>query len=97
MLEDHEWLPISAKLGDTISKIKAYRKAHSCDLKTAREAVFEDALALFYAITGETLAAGDCLYHHRLSYFGPECYGCGHLLRTPKARYCANCGLAKNS
>jgi len=33
---------------------------------------------------------------HRLSDLGPDCQDCGKPLRTPRARFCAECGW-KNS
>jgi hypothetical protein len=48
---------------------------------------------IFESITGYRLQCRSDIHHHRLSNFGEQCEGCGHLLRTPKASFCANCGL----
>ena len=31
--------------------------------------------------------------HHRLSDWGEECVKCNNLLRTPKSKFCADCGF----
>jgi ribosomal protein L32 len=39
-------------------------------------------------------SARKLMLSHRLSRYGPECPSCGKLLRSPKARFCAECGYA---
>ena len=51
----------------------------------------------FRELTGEDGVHFDTIQHHRLSLYGPECPECGHLLRTPKANICANCGRAASA
>jgi len=46
-------------------------------------------------LTGETGISFYAIGHHRLEDWGPECSGCGELLRTPKSSFCANCGKRK--
>jgi predicted Zn-ribbon and HTH transcriptional regulator len=46
----------------------------------------------YFELTGVRETNPNALWHHRLSIYGPECRKCGHLLRTPKASFCANCG-----
>ena len=48
-------------------------------------------LDIFESITGHRLSERSDIHHHRLSLMGPECPDCGHLLRSTKAAFCANC------
>jgi len=95
-LEEDEWQDISPLLADAIGAIKAYRSKHQCDLKTARLNCKPEATKKFEALTGLPDVHFDTIYHHRLLDWGPECIKCGHLLRTSKASYCANCGQGLN-
>ena len=91
-LEELEWKQVSPLLMNAAEEIKSYRKNHNCDLYTARENVKPEAMKKFEEITGKSGVHFEIIYHHRLSDWGPECKKCGHLFRTPKASYCANCG-----
>jgi hypothetical protein len=95
MLEEDEWARVSPLLTNQISKIKEYRTIHGCDLRTARRQVHAEANNLFHDMTGVEMENYETIYHHRLALYGQECPGCGHLLRTSRAKYCANCGLKK--
>ena len=95
MMEEHEWELVSPLLENVISNIKEYRETHNCGLKTAQEAVLSLACDKYNELTGFNETNGSVLWHHRLSLWGDECVDCGHLLRTPKARFCANCGCVK--
>lgn len=92
-LEENEWLLISPLLGDAIQAIKKYRTEHNCDLKTARMNCKPEAMAMFEKITGMPNIHFETIYHHRLKDWGSECKNCGKLLRTSKAKICANCGV----
>lgn len=92
MLEENEWLKVSPILDNMVLKIKEYRDVNKCGLKEAQLAVGKQALDIYSEITGISETNYLALYHHRLSLFGNECANCKHLLRTPKAKYCANCG-----
>lgn len=48
-------------------------------------------LDIFESITGYRLRERAAIRHHRLSTMGPICADCGHLLRSPAAKFCANC------
>lgn len=91
-LEEEEWQQVAPLLGDAVREIKAYRAKHQCDLATARRMVMSEAMTMFEALTGMPGVHFDVIFHHRLADWGPECKKCGHLFRTPRASYCANCG-----
>jgi hypothetical protein len=93
MLEESEWDALSPLLKLQAEKIKEYRSEHKVDLKTAIAKVQKPATDKYFEITGYREDNYAAILHHRLSDFGPECGQCGHLLRTPKASFCANCGL----
>lgn len=93
MLEEHEWEIIAPLLTNQIESIKAYRIENGTDLKTAVQAAFKPATDKYFELTGFMESNYAAIYHHRLSNFGSECTQCGHLFRTPKASFCANCGL----
>jgi hypothetical protein len=92
MMEEHEWGQISPYLENMVLKIKEYRTSHNCDLATARSGVLDLACEKYNEITGFNETNGLALWHHRLSDWGAECKNCGQLFRTPKAKFCANCG-----
>lgn len=45
-------------------------------------------------LTGLAEANANAIMHHRLAQYGPPCAACGKPLRTPRARFCAACGVA---
>ncbi len=73
--------------------IKSYWAEHKCDLRTATEAAFKPATEKYEELTRFVETNHFAIYHHRLLDFGRECQNCGHLFRTPRASFCANCGL----
>jgi len=91
-LDEIEWQQISPLLIDAAAEIIEYRVKYNCDLFTARKNVKPEAMNKFEELTGIPGIHFEIIYHHRLSDWGPECEHCGHLLRTPNASFCANCG-----
>lgn len=91
-LDEQEWLEVSPLLENAAMEIKEYRIKHNCDLITARLNCKSNATKKFEELTGISDIHFEVIYHHRLVDWGAECKKCGHLLRTPKASYCANCG-----
>lgn len=96
MLEEHEWEIMAPLLTNQMESIKAYRAEHGADLKTATQKAFKPATDKYFELTGFKETNYAAIWHHRLNNFGPECTKCGHLFRTPKASFCANCGLEVN-
>jgi len=91
-LDDEEWRQVAPLLDNAVHKIKEYRRVHACDLRTAKTNVMTDAARVFETLTGMPNVHFETIYHHRLGSWGPECGQCGHLLRSPQATFCANCG-----
>lgn len=94
MLDEAEWALVGPLLTLAVERIKAKRQAHGVGLAEARLDVGTEALTLYKRLTGMVETNVDALWHHRLSLFGPPCAACGRPLRTPRARHCAECGVA---
>ena len=91
-LDDSEWSQIEPLLGGAAKAIKQYRELHGCDLKTARIECKPEVTQKFFELTGVADVHFDAIWHHRRANWGPECDVCQHLLRTPNASHCVNCG-----
>lgn len=92
MLNEDEWEEIYPLLKLDTDAIKDLRREKQL---TLREAITErsfSACEKFYELTGFRESNHNAIWHHRLSLYGDECPSCGHLIRTPTARFCAQCG-----
>jgi hypothetical protein len=96
MLTDEEWEEIYPLIRFDIERIKNYRASTGTSLKEAISGVHYQAFERYYEMTGFRETSINALEHHQLSQYGNECLACGHLLRTPKASFCANCGRIKD-
>jgi uncharacterized OB-fold protein len=94
MLDESEWAEISPLLTQHIENIKEYRRVHGALLPEALAAVRGDVpLAKYLELTGSTASNVNVIWEHRASLFGPPCKACGKPLRTPRASFCASCGV----
>ena len=91
-LDEAEWQEISPLLTNAVQAIMDYRKEHGCDVATARIKCKPVATKRFQELTGVSNVHFEQIFHLRRSNFGIECEECGHLLRTPRASFCADCG-----
>lgn len=94
-LDEEEWKEIEPLLKQSIEAIKSYRELNDCDLKTAKLEVTDVTSIKFETITGVKGISFETISHHRLSDWGEECPKCSHLFRSPKAKFCTNCGYEK--
>ena len=94
MLDETEWAEVSPHLDETIKAIQDYRRLTGAGLAEAKKHVEDLACKVFERLTGYKETDYLAIYHHRLSCYGPPCPRCGQLLRTPRARFCAACGVA---
>jgi hypothetical protein len=93
MLDEHEWELIKPSLTEAQEAIKAYRATHGTSLSGAKNQVYgSGAFRRYFEVTGFREASINTIWHHRLSRFGPPCAACGKPLRTPRAKFCAECG-----
>ena len=93
LLSDDEYRPIAQALTSRLEDIKSYRAKHGVSLEEARRRSSDDALDYYERLTGVRLAHPDELYWVGLSAYGSPCPGCAKLLRTPRAKLCAECGF----
>ena len=94
-LDEAEWAQVAPLSVADKEAIVEYRKTHGASVKDARAVVRGPAVQKFEELTGYEGIHFDIIHHHRLSDWGPECPKCDHLLRTPKAKLCPNCGWEK--
>jgi hypothetical protein len=96
MLEDAEWEQVVPHLENAVAQIKDFRKVHNVSLAEAqRHGYGQSALERYHEITGFRETNANALWHHRISQFGPPCSSCCRPLRTPRARFCAECGALR--
>ena len=96
MLDEHEWPEVASLLSIMMSRIQEFRRNAGASLAEALSQGFGDeALSRYQQLTGAMESNPDVLWHHRASLFGPPCGSCGKPLRTPRASYCAECGLVR--
>ena len=97
MLDEQEWEQISPMLDNEIVEIQEYRRLHGASLAEAKNHVHGDrAVQRYYELTGSRVRDAQTIWHHRVSRFGPPCSSCGKLLRTPNAKFCAECSAPVN-
>ena len=94
-LDEVEWAVIDPFLEADKQAIVQYRLDNNASLKEARDSVRGPANLKFEEMTGFDGEHFDVIHHHRLSKWGEECPQCHQLLRTPLAKFCANCGREK--
>ena len=94
LLSDEEYRQVMTHLSDYTSAIMKYRTEHAVSLEEARinAPVATRALEGYKHLTGVELDHPDQLYAVRLSDYGRPCPVCTKPFRTPRARFCAECG-----
>ena len=96
MLDEAEWDEVFPRLQNAIAEIEKYRHAHGVALAEAKERGYgRGALERYHELTGFRETNVNALWHHRLALFGPICSSCGKPLRTPRAKFCAECGTQR--
>jgi hypothetical protein len=95
MLDEKEWAEVLPLLREEQQQIKQYRESHGAPLPEALAAArTARAQEKVQELTGYYEPEFEAIWHHRLADYGPECHSCAHLLRTKRARFCANCGAS---
>ena len=93
MLTEAEWAQLGPLLSKSVQETKAYREPTGASLEVAARQGFDRAaLDKYRQITGAIETDVNVLWHHRLADQGLPCEACGKPLRTPVARFCAECG-----
>jgi hypothetical protein len=92
-LDASEWAQLSPLLHNMTKHVQDYRQTNNASLTEGlRQGHDTPALELYYRLTGYRETNVNALWHHQLEQYGPPCRSCGRLLRTKKARFCAECG-----
>lgn len=91
-LTPEEWSEVRPLLMLDIERIKAYRSHAGVSLPEALSTLQHRACQRYFELTGFKETNPNALWHHHLDLYGRECPACSHLLRTPQAAFCANCG-----
>lgn len=93
MLDEREWAEIHPLLIRSVEEVQDYLSHHpEVDLLEARKRVYDPGIfQRYFELTGFRETNINAIWHHRASAFGPPCHSCGKPLRTPKARFCAEC------
>jgi len=95
MLDEAEWAQLAPLFSQMTSKIQKYRQDTGASLEQALQRKWGFAvLAKHFELTGIEEHNVDALWYHRLEDHGPPCIKCGKLLRTKRAKFCAECGVA---
>jgi hypothetical protein len=95
MLDDAEWAQLAPMLIDMTTGLKRCRERGNTPVFEAMKRSYEEAaLAKYFELTGFRETKVQALWHHYIANFGPPCRACGRLLRTSRARFCAECGAA---
>jgi len=92
MLTEEEWREVGPLLSLDTERTQQIRKEKEIGLKDVLAELQSQACQKFEELTGYKETNWNAIWHHRLSQYGPECSSCGHLFRSPKASFCANCG-----
>jgi hypothetical protein len=94
-LDEIEWAQVEPLVRKSVENVKKYREQTGTTVSEALGAHRAIAAqAKFKELTGYVEADASAIWHHRLQLYGDPCPHCGELLRTPRARYCAECGRA---
>lgn len=95
MLTEDEWKEIAPLLRIDTERTKQLRREKNIGLAEALYQLRSEACQKYYELTGFKEGNWQAIYTYRLSDYGPECPECGKLFRTPKAKFCAECGHKK--
>lgn len=106
LLSGNEAQDLNDLLMSFIKDVQEYRKRHGATIAEAYEGVGNPVVDRYRALTGDDPLANSAwrdphglafhLVKHRPDKFGPPCWNCGRLLRTPKAKYCAECMASRS-
>lgn len=91
MLDEQEWALVWPERSGHPAQIPDLRR--KAQLVADRDGEFlRGAFHRYFELTGYRETQAYRLWHHRLVLFGPPCVACGKPLRTPAAKFCAECG-----
>ena len=96
MLDEEEFEQVDRVFKKCMRSVNAERQTEGTTLdEVDMHARFSPARQIYARITGlEDETHHNAIMHHRISLYGPPCPECGKVTRTPKARWCLECGHA---
>jgi hypothetical protein len=96
MLEESEFSRIRQLFSEGMRATKEFPQAHNLPLnKTPIDEWFKPVREEYERLTGFRETNHNAIMHHRIALYGPPCPKCGKPFRTPRARFCAECGQKK--
>lgn len=96
-------------LSNFTSKAMAYHKLRNVPLDAAYDAIADPVVkrhrelakdGVVDELLGKGWSPNIIAFHvvnHRADFYGPPCWNCGRLLRTPRANYCPECMASRTS
>ncbi|MDX8351927.1 hypothetical protein [Cognatiyoonia sp. IB215182] len=96
LLDEEEWSVLKPHLDNRLNEIKEYREQHHCSISEAAAKSSASSLRVYEQLTGARLDHPDQLWRVRRTQYGPVCTQCGKPLRTPRAKFCAECGCLRD-
>jgi hypothetical protein len=94
MLEEHEWRDMERALHFCQGAPQWIPQLAKALIWKRRKAV---ATETFLKFTGRRIENYNAFWHLRASIYGRPCPACGKPFRTPKSKYCVECGFAPES
>jgi hypothetical protein len=92
MLDEAEYAEAHSIYGKCMNSVKAYRQQNNVKLDDSPiDELFKPVCDWYQEKTGVN-CHHNSIMHHRISEYGEPCKDCGKPLRTPKAKFCAECG-----
>ncbi|WP_338550390.1 hypothetical protein [Roseovarius phycicola] len=96
LLNDEEWEKIEPLMDvrKRVESIARYQEETgvSSDEASLKDPSGMEALQVYFELTGVELEHPNQLYGVKLSEYGSLCPSCSKPFRTPRAKFCANCG-----
>ena len=94
MLSEEEYAEASRLYSQCMTDTKELRQQSGLSLEYASiDERFRSLREWYERLTGVPCHQ-NAIMHHRLRLFGDPCRVCGRLLRSPRAKRCAACGMA---
>ena len=96
MLTENEWQEIFTDF-KPVQEIKRCIETRGCSLGEAQEAIGDGSFSVpaferYRELTGETFSVFPSYFLAQMSSYGPPCPECSKPFRTPRAKFCAECG-----
>lgn len=96
MLDEDEYTLISQLYSEAMRANKEYRQKYGLNRENlSMEDRFRPVCHEYNRLTGFEEDNENAIMHHRISLYGVDCHNCKKTLRTPKASFCAACGMTK--